>query len=492
MQFSYDPLIYDINPEGIGLQPMIAKISMSFNFIGGHGLAKPIEELQNALSFNYYANTEIYDERATPTEDTSKIDKEFFDLLSAGEYPAKPENQQQNEGGTTIGVVVTNIPVTDGQEGEITYQKVMDDLVDQTVEYFKTLIAQLESINNNDLNGNYYLLQIVSYINDNETSRAYMKWGPNDIFKIYGKPTRYEDYIKNIFKTVIEDDIDNNENPIIYFLVDNEFDEDVIENVRQNLKNYLKDFYTIYSDNVVNTINLLVESEKKLVQTIRKIMLVNGNTVLNTPTDGFLLSGNKPRVYNLNGIALTNNIDYDNTSKELSGDFAELETVLNNFNSMIDQSGIIDDKLFNENGNNFLSFYYPNGLKEVLKTDGYQRFYVIMSRVLTNKTKKEEFKNKIITQTVIQRDKSKKISKKIDNILNDLEKQYNNINSKYEKTFADLLKSPNYINYTDGIETVLYKKGKPRKFEYTTVPGSNNTQQETAIKDLYLNIPKFN
>lgn len=493
IQFSYDPLIYDMNPEGIGLQPMIAKVTMNFKFIGGHGLAKPIEELQNALSFNYYANTEIYDERATPTEDTSKIDKEFFDLLSAGEYPAKPVNQQENNGGTTIGVVVTNIPVTDGQEGEITYQKVMDDLVNQTLDYFKTLIAQLESINNNDLNGNYYLLQIVNYINDDETSRIYRRWGPNDIFNIYGKPTKYGEYIKNIFDTAVEDDISNNENPIIYFLVDNEFDEDVIENVRQNLKNYLKDFYTIYSDNVVNTINLLVDSEKNLVQTIRKIMLVNGNTVLNTPTDGFLLSGNKPRVYNIEGTSIINNIDYESTSSELSGDFQELENVLNNFNNKIlDSFGIIDEKLFNQNDNNFLSFYYPNNLKEGLKTDGYQRFYVIMSRVLTNKTKKEEFKNKIITQTVIQRDKSKKISKKIDNILNDLEKQYNNINSKYEKIFTDLLRSPDYIEYTDGIETVLYKKGKPRKFEYTTVPGNNNTQQEDEIKKLYLDIPKFN
>ena len=33
------------------------------------GLEKPVEQLQNALSFNYYANTEVYDERATETEE---------------------------------------------------------------------------------------------------------------------------------------------------------------------------------------------------------------------------------------------------------------------------------------------------------------------------------------------------------------------------------------------------------------------------------------
>jgi hypothetical protein len=37
---------------------------MSFHFIGGSNLTGPVERLQNALSFNYYANTEVYDDRA--------------------------------------------------------------------------------------------------------------------------------------------------------------------------------------------------------------------------------------------------------------------------------------------------------------------------------------------------------------------------------------------------------------------------------------------
>jgi hypothetical protein len=34
----------DINPEGIGVQPMIVKVSLGFDFIGGHGLKEPVEE----------------------------------------------------------------------------------------------------------------------------------------------------------------------------------------------------------------------------------------------------------------------------------------------------------------------------------------------------------------------------------------------------------------------------------------------------------------
>lgn len=61
---SYDPIVWDLNPEGVGVQPMIANINMTFKFIGGSTLMGPINKLQNALSFNYYANAQVYDPRA--------------------------------------------------------------------------------------------------------------------------------------------------------------------------------------------------------------------------------------------------------------------------------------------------------------------------------------------------------------------------------------------------------------------------------------------
>lgn len=68
VNITYDPLMWDLNDEGIGVMPMIANISISFKFIGGSELAGPIERLQNALSFNYYANTSVYDNRAEQVE----------------------------------------------------------------------------------------------------------------------------------------------------------------------------------------------------------------------------------------------------------------------------------------------------------------------------------------------------------------------------------------------------------------------------------------
>jgi hypothetical protein len=55
---------WDMNPEGIGVQPMFADVNLSIDIIGGQTLNGPINRLQNALSFNFYANTELCDDRA--------------------------------------------------------------------------------------------------------------------------------------------------------------------------------------------------------------------------------------------------------------------------------------------------------------------------------------------------------------------------------------------------------------------------------------------
>lgn len=55
---------WDLNPEGNGVQPLIANISISFDFIGGGDMYGPIRRLQNAMTFNYYANQGLYDNRA--------------------------------------------------------------------------------------------------------------------------------------------------------------------------------------------------------------------------------------------------------------------------------------------------------------------------------------------------------------------------------------------------------------------------------------------
>lgn len=68
INFDYEPLVLDLNQEGAGVQPMLCNVSMSFNIIGGADITGPVRRLQNALSFNYYANSRLYDNRADRIE----------------------------------------------------------------------------------------------------------------------------------------------------------------------------------------------------------------------------------------------------------------------------------------------------------------------------------------------------------------------------------------------------------------------------------------
>jgi hypothetical protein len=64
VNIKYDDNLWDLNDEGIGVMPMMAQIDLSFSFIGGSELSNAVSILQNAVSFNYYANTIVYDKNA--------------------------------------------------------------------------------------------------------------------------------------------------------------------------------------------------------------------------------------------------------------------------------------------------------------------------------------------------------------------------------------------------------------------------------------------
>jgi len=74
VNLTFDPLVWDLNPEGIGVQPMICTVDLNFKFIGGSSLGGPISQLQNAVGFNFFANTGLYNPRTiyTSTQDYNK------------------------------------------------------------------------------------------------------------------------------------------------------------------------------------------------------------------------------------------------------------------------------------------------------------------------------------------------------------------------------------------------------------------------------------
>ena len=108
LTIDYEPLVWDLNPEGVGVQPMIANINISFAFIGGSSMKGPINRLQNAVSFNFFANTELYDPRAERIKDgnivpgkfpypqyvVERLEKELKDAQDMAEFEAAKQAQK--------------------------------------------------------------------------------------------------------------------------------------------------------------------------------------------------------------------------------------------------------------------------------------------------------------------------------------------------------------------------------------------------------------
>jgi len=161
ISIQYEPLVYDLNPEGIGVQPMIAGINMSFYFIGGQGLKEPVARLQNALSFNYYGNTEVYDDRAETTDIESRNDINRRVMEEVGNIVGLNLTgdtiERTEEAGNTIGEITdTRFDVND-IIGDVNYKASVNELVQKSQDYVENVINTIETINNDQSGiGLYY------------------------------------------------------------------------------------------------------------------------------------------------------------------------------------------------------------------------------------------------------------------------------------------------------------------------------------------------
>lgn len=94
IDYSGDGMQWDLNPEGAGVQPMFAKVSMNMVLFGGMALNAPINRLQNAQTFNYYANTGVYDNRA----DRVDLDTDTGDITYVSLFNPNPTTITKKDG----------------------------------------------------------------------------------------------------------------------------------------------------------------------------------------------------------------------------------------------------------------------------------------------------------------------------------------------------------------------------------------------------------
>jgi len=468
----YDPLLYDLNPEGIGVQPMIAKISMQFNIIGGMGLKEPVEQLQNALSFNYYANTEIYDERATATdkESAEKLDKLVASKIAATQPTVKPPTNvpQAKRGQATIGTL--------GEGNSLDYQVLFTELETNLKSYVEAYFNYMSTIQQQN---NLGILQLTNFsVNYNKGKLADLTTPKDSV--IYGKPSNPESLVSDLVDRVSKD-VKKREDPIMKSLSSkpNNFKNKTLREIEEKLRVEVEKRSSEISNAITQQINTIVKNQETLNYTFRKMDVVCDKL------DGVLADTNNPLIYDLSGQTFFADINNKESINYLylndltpTAQVASCYRILKEFKTWaeekINRPGTYDDKES--------TLKWDGKLQDVggktFTTIEEDRFYLAMCQIIIDPTKKDALVNALTNGPEVKEEPA--IIDVLKTTVNTLEKQYNEFFGGEKKYFEDLKASQTYVTITN------YTLPKiPSLIKSTTPPTQDLEQKKTIIKNLY-------
>ena len=472
LSITYEAPFFDINPEGIGVQPMIVKVSLDLKFIGGHGLARPVESLQNALSFNFYANTEVYDERAEETE----LNYALVELVDKAIANATVNNEQSKDGGETIGSVLTTIKSGDTESGDIDYTKIYTQLSDQTKDYISISTNQYSTIVDQV---NFSMLQLVTSERNYASGNTLTNNKDIQDTKIYGKPNEYEKRV-NKLSSKIKEDIDSETNPIIkiFKTVTQVKDQDnIIRDTKRKLKAYIESVEKEIIRDLAQPINTIVDSEQNLIKVFNKLNVVTtgklGNVEPITGIDGKILPDGNVKIYNLTG---------DTTVfKKMVLDYAQIAKNLNEYaiQKSVEKIVPLSNEIFYDN-----DLCYQTCLPmDKLQGDPTKRFYTLMSQTFTNKDKYEILFIEFISTPEIENINGAKaaLTDRFDSLKNAFDETYG-IDKEKMKTDSQ---NGEYIRLKD----FKLEDSTNRRLKYQTQPLDSNDSlskdKKTQITQIY-------
>jgi hypothetical protein len=407
----------DINPEGIGVQPMIANVTLSFNFVGGSGLKESVDKLQNALTFNYYANTEIYDDRADATDiESSRILDQIF---LAGQVPppipgvnsAPPNNGQDNN--STIGSIVSSAINTSGvTTGVISYSEFMDKVVSDTQTYFTNVVNKTkESVNqyNNAVRQQWLL--------ERNYTQGNFSINTNPVV-LFGKPNNVEKRFDEIFVELDKNIVDGTEGFIQYISEPSKnLSTKLIRAIKQNYSNFVSRKRSVFQNGISSITQSLVNEEQNYLQTLGRL-----NTILfdptntNNGTDGLQAKNGPVTVYVTSGTTEVHPTSTSpNTYLELEQDAIKIQQDIESFNLIIQSKrkfiypvtstsyeGTLVFKTENGKSNEvsvqkvFLPFSTNPLFKDNVSDYPFRRVYMTISDDVLDDKKYETFKQQMI------------------------------------------------------------------------------------------------
>jgi len=470
--------IFDINPEGIGLQPMMVDVTIDFNIIGGMGLKGPVDEIQTALSFNYYANTEIYDERATATdiESTEKNDKYVIEQIGGGVPPVSQQQQAQinsvqpKKGGSTVGQILSDT--------EIDYTGIYDSLQSKTQEYFKTYFEALQKLNDNYSYGAVQLgIKDRSYVKGKISEYTNEK---KDL-ELFGKSNAYQELVETL-KGRINKDITEEKDPIYDGLpgdVKSSITGKQKREFQERLQTLVNNQQTKMLDTINNNMSNIVKIEDELNYIFRQL------DVVASKLDGELLQSNEPKLYDLSGDSFFN---ITTNSGSIYSVYTEsLKNIIDSYNSLLLEFNITKD-FYNKSESvisdqNNCSFQIIDGGNDYWVKCPYNRFGIYMTPEFLNPdsfTKLQNFLTEgpeIKTNPIVVEGIKKSCETfKVECVnFQDLTKQ-----NYFDKVVGD----QRYVSAT----TWKLPDNTIKKCNYTTNVTQDVQTKTKRIKDLYSNI----
>ena len=476
---------FDMNPEGIGVQPMIADVTLNFNFIGGHGLKNPIERLQNALSFNFYANTEIYDERSTPTVDTSALDKQLVQAI-IDQTPVvginNVSNVSQTDFGKTIGDITTRIQTDTAETGTTSYTVYMDKLKGQTQEYYDSVISFMsETVS--EYNWGVYQATVAS-MNYNEGKMLAFNTEINS--PLFGKPAQYQKNVDEVF-TLLITDIETNQISFISSGGANGALPSSLPLFKKNYVTYVNELKSDFQSKLTERIQSLTSLQQDLGY------LIDCSNLVSSETDSYLMTNGLPKIFNLSGTTIQTGTTPSltaNTYTTLINDF----TTIGNSNSQFitDLSGSFgkisttDAQYFSGNslynvryiaGGNFSTIDIGND--QAFNTISKKREYFVMCQTLLKNF--DDFRKKVLNgiegkDNLFVREFEKYYSTNATSLKNIYSKEQVAANSQvteFQNKYG--IKYQKFTPYPDNVK---------RPFIFSTLPAATQTQTTNA-KNLY-------
>ena len=446
VKFTYADSKFDLNPEGIGVQPMIVDVTIGLKFIGGHGIKGPVNTLQNALSFNFYANTEMYDERAeeTDVDKYTKIDSEILEDIKNEYGILNPKTGGGNEGGDTIGTIVTNFvdTATSAVTGTIQYKGTMNTLKTNTKNYFNTIFDNFESINKQTLIGG-----IILYNAERQYTQGLFNWlsgNTSNVVNIFGKPYLFSERITQVVNQA-KSDVDDDTSPILggSELVKQNFNDLDIKKIKRKLKELIDNKYNVINNVLTSAQTNIMKNELDLIKITDQVNYVA------YVADGYKNNRGGVVVYDLS--ATTNGTIFT----QLVTDFLKVGTDLNTYNQKLDEYKIVPTGTsFTYNTNfNFEMYLTESSYTDVTKQrnvffmifgkdvlDGYIKFVDNIISVL-EESKRNGWKTYLLSNLGFNYDANTKVATQR---TSGLYSDYVRSKTKTDKLFLDF--KTNYLN----------------------------------------------